>query len=131
MTTAHQVDHQGYRLETILANLRGEFARRGLSESAAAAVCGMSQTALSRRLNDVAPLTVAELLNFCNRLDVPLADLTRPVPTQRVGAPVTGEYQSGLTVLQFPQRHRETVEYDRLAPVIRLADRRALRAVAA
>ena len=96
--TAQPVEQVGYRLETILSNLRGEFARRGLSESAAAAICGMSQTALSRRLTDVAPLTVAELLNFCNRLGVSLDDLVRPVPQ------VTRDYRGRLAhVIQLRQ----------------------------
>lgn len=71
-------DHTAQRVG---ANVRAELARRKTSQAAIAVVLGMSQAAVSRRLNGTVPFGVDELSRVAATLDVPLSRLIQDAPT--------------------------------------------------
>jgi transcriptional regulator with XRE-family HTH domain len=61
------------------ANVRAEMARRKVSQMALAAQLGLSQAAVSARLNGHTPFDINELSTIARVLDVPLTDLLADV----------------------------------------------------
>lgn len=61
------------------ANVRGEMARRGVSQSRLAESIGLSQAAVSKRLRGETPFDINELTAVAAALDVPLARLTEGI----------------------------------------------------
>lgn len=57
------------------ANIRAEMARRNVRQIALAKHLGLSQTAISRRLNGEVEFSVAELVSVASLLGVPAAVL--------------------------------------------------------
>lgn len=57
------------------ANVRAEMARRKVSQTAVAAHLGLSQTAISHRLNGRVAFNINELHSIAELLGVPLTDL--------------------------------------------------------
>lgn len=61
--------------DQVAANVRGELARRRLGQVQIAQALGISQAAVSRRLNGSVPLDVNELAVIARLLGVSAADL--------------------------------------------------------
>lgn len=49
------------RTATLVANLRAELARRGLKQGDLARIWGLSEMSVSRRMNELTPITADEL----------------------------------------------------------------------
>jgi transcriptional regulator with XRE-family HTH domain len=60
---------------TINANLRAEMARRSITQVRLAAMTGISQPALSRRLTGEAEWTLTEIISVAEALGCPLTSL--------------------------------------------------------
>lgn len=67
----------------VAAEVRALMARHRRSQAQIAAVLGMTQTAVSRRLHGTPAFTIAELVRLADHFDVPLASLI-PVLTDDV-----------------------------------------------
>ncbi len=59
----------------VIAEIRGEIARQGLTQKVLAERTGIKIQTLRRRLSGEAPLTVSELLTIAHSLDVEPAEL--------------------------------------------------------
>ena len=103
--------------------IRGQAARRQVKQRAIASALGLSEMAVSRRMNGHTPFEVGELVTVARVLGCEVTALL-PLPEQRSSS-VTRQYLRTGTVLQLPPNTIEAVEREHLAPVIDLADRRA------
>jgi transcriptional regulator with XRE-family HTH domain len=63
------------RVDGVLRNIRAEMARSDYTQARLAAVLGISQVAVSKRLRGVVPLSVPELFAVAEFLDVPPSQL--------------------------------------------------------
>lgn len=63
------------------ANVRGEMARRRVTQARLSSALGISQAAVSKRLRGETPFDINELALIARVLDVPLARLTEGVDT--------------------------------------------------
>lgn len=61
----------------LVAEVRAEMGRRGVTATTLAAASGISQPALSRKLRGSRDFSLAEILRVCDALDVRLADLAQ------------------------------------------------------
>lgn len=61
------------------ANVRGEMARRGVTQAQLAKVLGLSQAAVSARLRGETPFDINELARIAGFLDVPVERLLEGV----------------------------------------------------
>lgn len=61
------------------ANVRGEMARRGVTQASLSIAIGLSQPAISKRLRGETPFDINELARIAVFLNVPLARLTEGV----------------------------------------------------
>ena len=62
-------------MDGVLRNIRAEMARSDYTQAQLAALLGLSQVAVSKRLRGVVPLSVSELLRLADFLNVSAADL--------------------------------------------------------
>lgn len=65
-------DYSNHRASTS-SSVRAEVARRGLSQSEIAAILGISQAAVSRRLSGKVDFAASQLSTLAEQLDVPVS----------------------------------------------------------
>ena len=67
------------RTATLAANLRAELARRGMRQGDLAAIWGLSEMSVSRRMNGTTPISADELQKASTAFGLTADDLLRPV----------------------------------------------------
>ncbi len=72
--------------ETIAGNARAEIARRRVRQSDLVDVLGVSQPALSRRLNGEVDFTIGELQALAAYLEISLEQLLHSIPAEAATA---------------------------------------------
>lgn len=73
--------------QAIAGNVRATLGRKKSSQTALAKVLGMSQAAVSRRLNAELAFDTDELLAICEHYRVPLSDLLEGITADDDGSP--------------------------------------------
>jgi transcriptional regulator with XRE-family HTH domain len=68
----------------VAASVRAEAARRGFKQVDLAAMLGLSQAAMSRKLHGLIPFTIAEVYELADVMDLDATELVplEPVPTR-------------------------------------------------
>jgi transcriptional regulator with XRE-family HTH domain len=103
--------------QAVATEVRGEAARRQVTQLVIARALGLSQVAVSRRMNGHTPFEVGELVAVARGLG---CEVTALLPPQQRDSYVTRQYVQNGNVLQLPPNTRRTVERAHPAPVVQL-----------